>query len=300
MRVVVTGASGFIGGNVVPALREAGAYVIGLSNGRPVPGADEWHACDVCDEAARQHVAAADVVVHLAALSDASLSVHDPLQYGRVNALGTLNVLEGARSSHAFVVLASSQRVYKPAPAPLAEEEPMGPAEPYGFSKVVAEQWLQMFRQVYGLPGVVLRLFSVYGPGQAPPGGTSGVASIFLHRALAGDELWVDGDRRADLTYVADVARGILLAIEHRDRCGPVYNVATGVGTPLLELARLAVELTGSRSPIIVRPRSGQAGNLVADVTRARRELGYEAITGLREGLTSTLDWLQNERAHIA
>ena len=298
MRIVVTGASGFIGRHVVPALREAGAYVVGLSNGRPVPQADEWHVCDVCGDEARERVAGADVIVHLAGLSDASLSAREPLLYGRVNALGTLNLLEGARRSGAFFVLASSQRVYEPGQVPLAEEAPKRPGEPYGYSKVIAEQWLGMYRQVYRLPGVALRFFSVYGPGQARPGGTSGVAAIFLHRALAGEEIWVDGEKRADLTFVSDVARGIVLAIENRASCGPVYNVATGMGTPLRALAQLAVELTGSRSSIVVRPSVGPAGNLVADISKARRDLGYEPAVGLREGLGRTIDWLRNERSH--
>ncbi|MCL5111011.1 MAG: NAD-dependent epimerase/dehydratase family protein [Chloroflexi bacterium] len=300
MRVVVSGASGFIGEHLVAALRAAGARVIALSQGRPVPAADEHCACDVLSDQARALAASGEAVIHLAGLSDASLSGREPLLYGRVNALGTLNLLEGARERGAIFILASSQRVYQPSARPLKEDAPKGPAEPYGYSKLAAEQWLEMYRHLYALPAVTLRFFSVYGPGQATPGGTSGVAAIFLNRALAGEELWVDGDKKADLTYVGDVTRGIVLALDKGPTCGPVYNLATGVGTPLLELARLAKALTGSASPITVRSGSGPRGNLVADISRARAELGYAPQVGLREGLERTLEWLRSDRAHSA
>ncbi|MHB1133071.1 MAG: NAD-dependent epimerase/dehydratase family protein [Chloroflexota bacterium] len=297
MRVVVTGASGFIGNHLAQTLRASGAQVVALCRTRPAAPVDEWHALDVLSAEARSIAASTDAVVHLAGLSDASLSRQEPVRYNEVNALGTLNMLEGARQANAFFVLASSQRVYRPGSKPLPEGALLEPSEPYGYSKLIAEQWLEMYRRIYSLRGVVLRFFSVFGPGQTRPGGTSGVVSIFLHRALAGEELWVDGDRKADLTYVGDVARGIALAIEKRDKCGPVYNIATGEGTPLLVLANLVRELTGSRSPVAVREAGGARGDLVADIAKAGRDLGYAPVWPLRDGLARTLDWLHSERA---
>jgi len=292
MRVVVSGASGFIGGHLVRALAAADVEVVALSRGRPVAGAAEWHAVDVNSPEARRLATRGEAIIHLAALSDASLSRREPFSYGQVNVLGTANLLEAARETGAFFVLASSQRVYQPGPRPLAEDAPLRPVDPYGYSKMLAELWLRMYREVYGLAAVVLRFFSVYGPGQGLSSGTSGVVSIFLHRAMAGEELWVDGDRRADLTYVGDVVRGITAALARRGRCRPVYNVATGIGTSMQELARLVLAITGSRSPFTVRPASAPGEGLVADITRAREDFGYAPQVELPEGLARTYDWL--------
>ncbi len=294
MRVAVTGASGFIGSHLVAALAAAGEHVIALSRRRPAV-AVEWHAVDVCSAEARRHVASADAIVHLAALSDASLSRSEPLLYGRVNVAGTANLLEAARQSGAFFVLASSQRVYRSSALPLAEDAPLAPSDPYGYSKLLAELWLRMYREVYGLPAVALRFFSVYGPGQQLPGGTSGVVSILLHRALVGEDLWVDGRKRRDFTYVEDVVRGIRAALLLRERCRVAYNIATGQGTTLAELARLILALTQSPSRLVVR--EDEAGDdLVADVTLARKELGYAPQIGLRDGLARTCEWLVRQR----
>jgi UDP-glucose 4-epimerase len=301
MRIAVTGASGFIGSRLTSILAGAGADVIALSRNRPPLDVPWRQIQDICDQDARSAASDAAVIVHLAALSDASLSIREPELYARVNAQGTVNMLEAARASGAFFVLASSQRVYRPQAHPLGEGALKRPEDPYGYSKLAAELWMRMYGAVYGVSGVTLRFFSVYGPGQGMPGGTSGVVSIFLRRALAGESLWVDGDGQRDLTYVDDVAQGILVAIENRERCkGKTYNVATGVGTPLADLAKAVLAVTGSRSEI-VRTESAVGGqHLVADIARARKELGYEPRTELGQGLRLTTDWLASAQPRTA
>ncbi|MHB1005639.1 MAG: NAD-dependent epimerase/dehydratase family protein [Chloroflexota bacterium] len=300
MKVIVTGASGFIGTHLLRALAVEGVEVVALGRRQPAVAVAEWHAVDVADPVVRLHAAHADAIVHLAALSDASLSLREPLTYSLVNALGTAHLLEAARESGAFFVLASSQRVYQPSANPLAEDAPLRPTEPYGYSKLVAELWVKMYREVYGLPTTALRFFSVYGPGQGRPGAASasGVVSILLHRATAGEEVWVDGAKRRDLTYVGDVVAGILAALGARARCRPVYNIASGEGTALADLARLVLDVTGSRSRLALRGGDGGEDDLVADIALARADLDYAPHTGLREGLIRTYEWLLDERAH--
>lgn len=291
MKVVVTGASGFIGSHLVRALSARGDEVVAISRRKPESAVSHWHALDVLGDEARRVSGQADAIVHLAALSDASLSLREPLRYSQVNALGALNMLEAARARGAMFILASSQRVYAPSEAPLPEGAPLRPTDPYGHSKVVAEQWLRMYRNLYQLPATALRFFSVYGPGQGLPGGTSGVVSILLHRAATGEDIWVDGGKRRDLTHVDDVVQGILLALAKRERCEAVYNVATGVGIPLEDLGHMVLEATGARSRLHVRETQA-ADDLVADIALARKELDYSPRVGLREGLERTFDWL--------
>ena len=294
MRVLVTGASGFIGRHVVAELGAAGHEVATLHRGDGLAGVPHTPG-DVLSESARAAVGRVEAIVHLAGQGDVQDSFRRPFEYNRLNALGTLNVLEGARGTGAHVVLASTQRVYRPAREPLPENAPLAPADPYAVSKLVAERWCQMYAEQLGVPTTVVRLFSVYGPGQVGQG-TSGIVSIFLGRALRGEPLEVHVFQRRDLTYVADVARGIRLAIER----GPalpaarVYNVATGVGTSFEELARLVCRVVESPSTVLLSERAPDGvgpGDLVANVGRARSELGYVSTVGLEEGVRRMAAW---------
>ncbi len=300
MRVVVTGASGFIGRHVVSELVGAGHSVATLHRSEQrLSGAHEHTQADVLSEPARAAVRAAEVVVHLAGRGDVQTSFHEPFDYSRLNALGTLNVLEAARGTGAHVVLASTHRVYQPAREPLSENAPLAPADPYAVSKLVAEQWCRMYATLFGVPTTVVRLFSVYGPGQVGQG-TSGVVSIFLTRALRGEPLEVHSVQRRDLTEVSDVARGIRLVVEQRPARGSagVYNLATGVGTSLEELARLVCRILRSSSKVMLPPPAhSPEGDRVADMTRARAELGYAPMVGLEQGIRRMAD---SERRQLA
>src|SRR5262249_53302667 len=146
----------------------------------------------------------------------------------RLNALGTLNALEGARLGGGHLILASTQRVYHRSEFPMYEEHPINPTDPYAVSKLVAEQWCRMYSDQLSVPTTVVRLFSVYGPGQVGQG-NSGVVSIFLARARRGEPLAVHAEQERDLTWVGDVALGIRLAAERPpegDYRGRVYNIA--------------------------------------------------------------------------
>ncbi len=299
MRILVTGASGFIGRHVVVELLAAGHRVTalarrerGVTSGAAAGALSSIHA-DVLSDEARRAVSDAEATVHLAGHSNIQASFREPFEYNRLNALGTLNVLEGARVGGGHVILASTQRVYDRAEQPIREESPLNPTDPYAVSKLVAEQWCRMYADELSVPTTVVRLFSVYGPGQVGQG-NSGVVSIFLARARAGEPLVVHADQQRDLTWVGDVARGIRLAIEtppSGDKLGRVYNLATGTGTTLYDLAQQVRGIVGSTSEIVAPSASSPEGDRVACVSRARTELGYEPRVTVAEGIR----WLVEE-----
>ena len=269
MRILVTGGSGFIGRHVVAELAGAGHQVTTLHRGEPVAGTADHVRADVLSDRARQAASDAEAVVHLAGRGDVRASYREPLAYGLLNAHGTLNVLEGARQSRAHVILASTQRIYQPTDQPIREDAPLAPTDPYAHSKLAAEQWCRMYAEQLATPTTVVRLFSVYGSGQVGQG-TSGVVSIFLERARRGEPLTVHAEQQRDLTWVGDVARGIRLAVESPPAPGQparVYNLATGVGTTLYELAQQVCGVLGSSSEIVPPSSRSDEGDRVAEIS---------------------------------
>lgn len=307
MNVVVTGGTGFIGRHLVPALARRGHQVTVVARrAAAVPGAARVVAADVADRQVGAALDGADAILHLAGLSDASSSTADPVGYTTVNALGALNVLEAARTSGAGVVIVSSQRVYEPWRGPLREDEtPLRPNTVYGYGKLAAEQWATMYDRLYDVPTVVLRLFSVYGPGQRAGGGVSGIVAIFGERALTGRELVVHNRHQRDFIYVTDVVAALELALERlrepRVR-GRAYNIGTGIGTPFDELAALVRERSGlgERVRIVIRDSDEPREQVYPAIDRARAELGFTPTVALPDGVTRYLDWLRPRLARAA
>lgn len=293
MRAVVTGGTGFIGQHLVRSLQESGWGLVTIARhpaDRELPGAEQ-HAVLVDDERIREIIGPGDVVVHLAARGSDGLSFTEPYEYGKINAFGTLNVLEACRLAGARFVLASTQRVYASKREPLDEDSALDPRSPYAYSKLVAETWTRMYAELYQLPAVILRIFSVYGPGQLITSGTSGVVSIFAQRVLAGEELIVHGRQTRDFTYVADAVSAIESVMRVECRAGSIYNIGSGVATSLADLAVAVKEVAGSNSGIVIDEEYPDQSCYVADIGKARRELGYSPQFSLKEGLAKYMEW---------
>ncbi|HEX5414025.1 MAG TPA: NAD(P)-dependent oxidoreductase [Chloroflexota bacterium] len=279
--VLVTGGSGFIGKHLVSYLRERG-FLVRTFGRRPLGPDTEHVPGDIRDNLA-DAARGCSCVVHLAGLSDASVSMRSPAEFASVNVLGTIRALEAAREHNAAFVLASSQRVYRPAAWRIAEDAPLGPIDPYGETKRQAEAWTEQFARLSDVRATILRLFSVYGPGQVPGQG-SGVVAIFLHAARQGQPLRVRARQFRDFVDVRDVCRAIELAVERPADGVRICNVGTGQATSIADLAEMVREVVGRPVPLVLDMTPG-AESYVADPRYAAAELEFESRITLAEGL---------------
>jgi UDP-glucose 4-epimerase len=308
MRSLVTGGSGFIGSNLVDALLARGdevTVVDDLSTGRREnltsalgEGAQLVEA-DIRDGEAMSDLAQRlkpELVFHLAAQIDVRRSVADPAFDADINVGGTANLLEAARvaGSRRFVFVSTGGAIYgegEGKPLPLGEDAAAEPLAPYGQSKFAAEGYVSLYRRLYGLSAVILRLGNVYGPRQDPLG-EAGVIAIFCGKLSSGEAptVYGDGTQTRDYVYVADVVEAALAAAAG-DASG-AFNIGTGHQTSVLELVELLRGLGDSDSfePEFAPPRPGEVQRIALDCSRAAEELGWRAATDLRQGLERTLD----------
>lgn len=213
-----------------------------------------------------------------------------------VNVVGTYNVLEAAAATGVKkVIFSSSASVFgDPSYLPVDERHPFNTNTAYGASKVAGEQYCQVFWQMHGLPYVALRYFNVYGPRQDVKGAFTQVIPKWLDRIEAGQPLVIygNGSQTMDLVYVRDCARANILAMRNTSLTHAVYNIGNGIETSLKQLAEELSDLCGVPHNVIYEPSDKHlVQRRQADITTARRELGFEPVTPLREGLAALIAW---------
>jgi UDP-glucose 4-epimerase len=296
MRAMVTGGAGFIGSHLADALLARGdeVHVVDdLSTGsrENLPPAAELHELDIRDEELEELGARIrpELVFHLAAQADVGTSVDRPTFDAEVNVVGTVRVLEAARTADARVVFTSSGgAIYGECERPAVEDDEPQPLSPYAASKLAGEEYLATWNRLYGSRNVTCRLANVYGPRQMA-GLEGGVVAIFLDRMRDGQgtEIFGDGSQTRDFVYVGDVVAGLLAAAAAPG--GGIYNVGSGVATSIRELHRLCAETTGAGSePQFAPDRPGDLRHSVIDSSRAARELRWHAEMTLAAGLAAT------------
>ncbi len=313
MRALVTGGAGFIGSNLVDRLLAEGHsvdVVDSLASGKLANLADAranleheftFHQIDVCDPGVTDLIERRrpEVVFHLAAQIDVRVSVTDPALDARVNVLGSLNVIEGARraGSRKVAFASSGGTIYgdvDPDDLPVGEAHSQHPVSPYGVSKKVVTDYLFSYRQLHQLEFTSLALANVYGPRQDPHG-EAGVVAIFAGRLLRGEPCTIfgDGSQTRDYVFVDDVVDAFVRASERGS--GLLCNIGTGTETSVNELYEAMAANAGSDAPASYAPaRAGELQRSSLDATRAKLHLGWEPFTDLSAGTAATLDWFRS------
>jgi UDP-N-acetylglucosamine/UDP-N-acetyl-alpha-D-glucosaminouronate 4-epimerase len=307
---LVTGGAGFIGSHLAEELsrrghsvRVADSLITGKRSNLDHVRGVEFLEGDLADpDFARQAAQGVEYVLHQAAIPSVPRSVKDPITSNRANVDATLSVLVAARDAGVKrLVFAGSSSAYGNTPTlPKREDMPSNPASPYALQKVVSEQYLQMFTQLYGLETVSTRYFNVFGPRQDPTSPYSGVISVFATALIENRSptIYGDGEQTRDFTYVANVVDGVLRACEAPDVSGEVINVATGGRTSLNQLFRTMRELVGATAePSHAGARPGDVKDSQADIAKAHRLLGYQPTVSFEEGLRRTVEWYRTATA---
>ncbi len=310
---LVTGGAGFIGSHLVEELVRRGErvrVVDNLSTGKRQNithlSSVELVEGDLADlEVARRAVGGIDYVLHQAAIPSVPRSVQDPITSNRANIDGSLNILVAARDAGVKrLVYAGSSSAYGDTPTlPKIETMPTAPLSPYALQKLVAEQYCQMFTRLYGLETVTIRYFNVFGPRQDPSSPYSGVISLFISALCEGRQptIYGDGEHTRDFTYVANVVDGVLRACSAAGASGEIINVATGGRISLNTLFKTIRDLVkASVDPNYAPPRPGDVKDSQADISKARRVLGYEPIVSFEEGLARTVAWYRDSHVTVA
>lgn len=304
---LVTGGAGFIGSHLVRALLEQGRSVRvfdDFSTGRRENLADAHGDLEIIEGDVRdaaevgQALRSVEFVFHEAAFVSVPASMEDPAECLDVNVRGTGVLLSAARQAGVQrVVVASSAAVYGDnASVPNRENATPAPRSAYAVSKRVNEMYAELFATAHGLEVVVLRYFNVYGPGQRPGSIYAAAIPIFIRRLLDGHPIVIHGDggQSRDLIHVKDVVRANLIACEHADVSGQIFNVCTGTETQLMEVVRILLSLfPNHREPEHSPPRAGDVYRSVGDASRAAELLGFRSQVPLSAGLEETVEWMK-------
>jgi UDP-glucuronate 4-epimerase len=309
MRIVVTGVAGFIGSSLAEALLGAGHEVVGLDAfipyyPRPVKEdnlADlrrqegfTFHELDLREADLAACLEGADAVIHEAAMAGLMRSWTDLELYASCNLLATGRLIDAVRvAGIGRFVLASTSSVYG-TEALGTEDGALEPSSPYGITKLAAEKLVLAHVAASGLPGTIVRYFSIYGPRQRP----DMAYHRFIELMLDGQPITVfgDGEQTRSNTYIDDAVRGTMLALEH-GAVGGIYNIGGGHTIALNEAIELIAEAVG-RPAVITREaaRPGDQRHTSADISRAREQLGYEPTMHPREGLARQVAWHRARR----
>ena len=313
-RILVTGAAGFIGAATATALLERGDEVVGIDNINDYYSTAlkrarlslltprkrfSFHQLDISDYAALAAAATGrfDAIIHLAAQAGVRYSIENPFAYARSNLDGHLSLLElGRRLGVPHLVYASSSSVYGAnSKTPFAEDDRTdSPVSFYGATKKANEIMSASYARLYGLPLTGLRFFTVYGPWGRP----DMAYLVFAEKMLKGEaiEIFNEGRMGRDFTYIDDIVKGALAAAERPPAAGDAFHRVFNLGNDRPEelmtlVALLEKELGVEAKKVFKGMQKGDVERTWADISKARRELGYDPKTSLANGIARTIAW---------
>jgi len=320
MKYLVTGGAGFIGSHLAQTLLEQGESVRILDNFstgkreniRALTQRFDGHQLEILEgdirDAARvgEAVRGVEVIFHQAAFVSVPQSMEEPQVCFDVNLTGTSLLFDAARRAGVRrAVVASSAAVYGESEAlPLVEETPLQPKSPYAVTKHVNEMYAELFTNSFGLDVVALRYFNVYGPRQRPDSMYAAAVPIFVRCLLDGKPITIfgDGGQTRDLINVHDVVRANLIASEHENVAGKVFNICTGVETRLLDLLEVLYDLFPTAPEAEFRlPRAGDIYRSVGSPQKAIDVMEFNPQVSLEDGLKETVEWMRTQSpvAHL-
>jgi UDP-glucose 4-epimerase len=311
VKILVTGAAGFIASHVADAYLNAGHEVHILddfSRGakKNVNPKANFHQCDIRDRERVEQIflmVKPAVVNHHAAQMDVRRGVREPHYDAQVNILGSLNLIEAAvtHGANRFIYAATAGAGYgEPKQMPVPEDYPINPITPYGISKHTVEHYLFTFQFLYGLQYVVLRYGNVYGPRQSSQG-EAGVFAIFSEQMMTGIQpvIYGDGQKLRDYVYISDVVAANVAALERGSN--EIFNIGSGAATPDLEIFERVRDLLGkSIQPRYVPRRPGEIDRICLDISKAARLLGWVPQVSLEDGARRTVRHFQDPAAIAA
>ncbi len=297
---LVTGGAGFIGSHIVAALLQRGDKVrvldnISTGNEQNIPAGAELVRADIRDFAAiKTACSGVDGIFHTAALPRVQLSIEQPLETNEINITGTLNVCVAARDAGVkrIIYSASSSAYGDPVKLPLREDMKPNPKSPYALQKYVGEEYLKLATLLWHVETVALRYFNVYGPGLPLTGAYKLVMAVFLEQKKLGQPLTITGDgtQTRDFTFVDDVVRANLLAMDSpRVGQGEVINIGNGDNHSVNEVAKII------GGPTVNIPPRVEPHDTLADRTRAKELLGWEPEITFEKGMQKTIEWFDKQ-----
>jgi nucleoside-diphosphate-sugar epimerase len=306
---LVTGGAGFIGSHLVEALLKINYQVRVLDNFMTGKRQNissllshiQLIEGDLRDfETVRKAAEAVDFIFHLGALPSVPRSIQDPITSNEVNIQGTLHVLEAARQMRVKrVIFSSSSSVYGDSPLlPKREDAVPNPLSPYAVTKLAGEYYCKVYYKIHGLETVCLRYFNVFGPKQDPTSQYAAAIPRFINALLINKPplVYGDGEQSRDFTYVDNVVQANILAIKAPEAPGKILNIAYGKRITVNELIKTLNAILGKNiQPVYESSRPGDIRHSLADISQARRILGFSPTVNLEEGLRRAVAWFMDK-----
>jgi UDP-glucose 4-epimerase len=299
MKILITGAAGFIGSHIADRYLQLGHQVVIIDNlitgqRENIPSGAKFYEMDIRDEklAAVFEKEKPDLVNHHAAQMDVRKSVSDPIYDAQVNVLGSLNLLQNCIQFKVkkFIFSSTGGAIYGEQDYfPADEKHPLRPISPYGITKLTTEKYLYFYQQTYELKYTILRYANIYGPRQNPHG-EAGVVAIFSERLLKGKQPLINGDglQTRDYVYVGDVVEANQLALEKGDN--KIYNIGTGIETNVNELFAYLLSAVGVKmAEKHAQAKPGEQRRSVLSSKFIEEDLGWKPTIKLGEGIPKTV-----------